>query len=203
MRVVAFGFRVAAAGASNASTATSARKSVAKAGALDDRDTRLRNVAHPGAPARGPSRSPGIASTTASGRAPVEAPTGKVVGQPHHRGSCRAGPLRGERCDRSPRGGSPGHRCPISLLHIGSLHNAITASSSTRSSARYERASAKGQPHSAAADTQDPRDALLNPRHPSTRGMSTTRRWMVSPHGRAGQVAPCTTRARAWTATVA
>ena len=118
-----------------------------------DRHTRLRNVAHPCAPARGPSRSPGIASTTASGRAPVEAPTGKVVdalvGQPHHRGSCRAGPLRGERCDRSPRGGSPGHRCPISLLHIGSLHNAITASSSTRSSARYERASAKGQPHSA------------------------------------------------------
>ena len=149
LRVVAFGFRVAAAGASNASTATSARKSVAKTGALDDRDTRLRNVAHPCAPARGPSRSPGIASTTASGRAPVEAPTGKVVGQPHHRGSCRAGPLRGERCDRSPRGGSPGHRCPISLLHIGSLHNAITASSSTRSSARYERASAKGQPHSA------------------------------------------------------
>ena len=43
--------------------------------ALDDRDTRLRNFAHPNAPARGPWRSPATAWTTASSRAPVEAPT--------------------------------------------------------------------------------------------------------------------------------
>ena len=75
--------------------------------ALDDRDTRLRNFAHPCAPARGPCRSPGTASTTYTSRAPVEAPTGKVVWGSHIiAGSCRTGPLRGERCDHSPRGGS-------------------------------------------------------------------------------------------------
>ena len=113
-----------------------------------------RNVAHPCAPARGPWRSPGTASTTASGRAPVEAPQARTrQGSWIHIAGGVGRPLRGEWCDRSPREGSPGHRCPISLLHSGSLHNAITASSSTRSSARYERASAKGQPHSA-ADTR-------------------------------------------------
>ena len=128
----------------------------------------------------------------AAGR-PSKPPTGKVVGQPQNRGSCRTGPLRGERCDRSPRGGSPGHRCPISLLHIGSLHNAITASSSTRSSATSdERANAKGQPHSAAAHTQA---TAPTPGQPRTRWREATRPRAAAASGKESRSAtPSTSR---------
>ena len=76
---------------------------------LDDRDTRLKNVAHPCAPARGPWRSPATASTPASGRAPFEAPLDRQ-GSWSHRGELSDGtaprrvvrplPARGR-----PRGG--------------------------------------------------------------------------------------------------
>ena len=115
------------------------------------RHTSLRNVAHPCAPPRGPCRSPGTASRLRAA-GPVEAP---------HRSSCS---YRMELSDGTaprrvvrPLSTRGQRRAPLPhLLHIGSLHNAITASSSTRSSARYERANAKGQPHSADSDTRKP-----------------------------------------------
>ena len=72
----------------------------------EDSGETLGNFPHPSAHARGPWRSPGTATTTASSRRAERshkqaAPRGSPT-----RGSCRTGPLRGERCDHSPRGGS-------------------------------------------------------------------------------------------------
>ena len=109
MRVLAFGFRVAAADAGNASTATSARKSHASQ-LIRDRDTRLRNFAHQCAPARGPYMSPGAAATTASTLRPLKPPHLDRQGSWSHRGEQSDGtaprravrplPARGQ-----PRGG--------------------------------------------------------------------------------------------------
>ena len=109
-----------------------------KAGALDDRDTRLRNVAHPCAPARRPEVA-GNRIDDASGRAPVEAPTGKVVGQPHHRGASDGTAPRRAARPPPPRGGSRGEggAAEGQLLLLQRRSTTPTARlTSTRSSAR-------------------------------------------------------------------
>ena len=138
--------------------------------ALDDRDTRLRNVAHPYAPARGPWRSPATASTPASSRAPVEAPTGKVVwgshiiagavGRDRSAASGATSPRAGAAEGRA--GAAEGQRAAIAAP----LDEANSAIDATR---RRAAQNATGQPqHSEdTAQTRAPREQARSTRWPA------------------------------------
>ena len=143
--------------------------------ALDDRHTRLRNLAHPCAPARGPCRSPGTASTTAEQRAPVEAPTGKVVWGSH----IIAGALGRDRSAASgattPRAGAAEGRAGAAEGQRAAIAAPLGFATASRiDAARRRQHKAKGQP---TAHTQDPHDTL--------RANKAARRWPAATRPRA------------------
>ena len=122
---------------------------------LDDRHTRLRNFAHPCAPARGPWRPPGTASTNCEQRGPRRARQGSWS----HRGELSAGiaprrvvrplPARGQ-----PRGGLGQPKGSEPLLQRRCCHSEAVNSSARRRQHELHR----GQPlNSATRKTQRPR----------------------------------------------
>ena len=136
---------------------------------LDDRDTRLKNVAHPCAPARGPWRSPGTVATTASSRAPVEAPhrqgSGAIifegaVGRHRSAASGATTPRAGAAEGRA--GAAEGQRAAIAAP----LDEANSAIDATR---RRAAQNATGQPqHSEdTAQTRAPREQARSTRWPA------------------------------------
>ena len=91
---------------SNSRDATPPRKTPRASRALDERDTRLRNCSPERARAR-PLEVSRSRSDYCEQQGALRSPhtwTGKAVAA--IAGSCRTGPLRGEGCDHSPRGGS-------------------------------------------------------------------------------------------------